>query len=398
MEMIGKTKLDTLCDLCILKLGKLRSLPLVVFMNFSYLIAPFLVYGCSELGQPIHASFPASNLVQEISFDLDSIISLAPGSDNWAVTWGKDGSQYVTWGDGGGFGGDNAKGRVSLGVGQISGPPDDMQVRNIWGGFNSHSPATFTGKSYGIISIDDDLWLWNTGSTSDSSAFREQRLFHSSDQGKSWVPAGVSFTLKDFGEGPVFYAPSFLQFGQGYQHNVDSFVYIYAPEAETEVWDVQIPGKISLIRVNKDKIADRSAYEFFKGFDDQGNPSWTHNLDLRKPVFEDINGVMRTSVTYNTGLKRYILITQQISRFKDKGYMGIYESKFPWGPWSTISFASPWNMGLQRGEKSVYWNFSNKWTSKDGKNFYMIYTGPGSDEFGLVKGHFILKKTETIMK
>ncbi len=31
--------------------------------------------------------YPASSIIRSVSFDFDTHISLAPGSDNWPVTW-----------------------------------------------------------------------------------------------------------------------------------------------------------------------------------------------------------------------------------------------------------------------------------------------------------------------
>jgi len=58
------------------------------------------------------------SVLQEPSHRLDQLglgrrSYRANGSDLWPVTWGKDGNVYTFFGDGGGFGGDNQRGRVS---------------------------------------------------------------------------------------------------------------------------------------------------------------------------------------------------------------------------------------------------------------------------------------------
>ena len=107
------------------------------------------------------------------------------------------------------------------------------------------------------------------------------------------------------------------------------------------------------------------------------------DLTLRKAVFKDTKntttntgGVMRTSVTYNAGLGRYILTTQQVKRTTPGAYIGIYDAPNPWGPWTTVLFADAQTVGLQGSgdPKTVFWNFSNKWTSSDGKNSVIVYT------------------------
>lgn len=337
-------------------------------------------------------SYPKSTYIKDIHFDLESIVELAPGSDNWAITWGDDGHQYTTWGDGGGFNGNNQRGRVSMGVARIEGAPDNFKGINIWGGYNGIASANLGGGSYGILSISSSLWLWKTGDIrSGNSSFKKQSLFYSEDHGISWEPTSVIYLRTEFKDNNGFYAPTFLQFGPGYKDSRDNYVYAYAPEIKGDEWEVQFPGEITLMRVLKNKLTNKVAYEFYAGNDNQNQPQWTLNKDERQPVFSDYRGVMRTSVTYIKGLKRYILITQQISRFKkNDGLIGIFEAKEPWGPWLEVLVTSPWELGLQNGKKTVFWNISNKWTSSDGQNFSLVYTGPSKDSFGVINGSFEL--------
>ena len=314
--------------------------------------------------------------------------ALAPGSDNWAITWADDDRQYATWGDGGGFGGTNSDGRVSLGVARIEGDANSPTMGNVWGGKDAERPARFEGKSYGLISIDAVLYLWRTGDGSDGAAFEIQDLYRSSDRAASWNAVGVKFTPKDFPDSKGFFAPTFLQFGQDYRGARDEYVYIYAPENKNGRWTVQTAGEITLIRVRKEKIANRSHYEYFAGLDADQDPTWTRNIADRKPVFRDAeNGVMRTSVSYNPGLRRYLLTTQQVSRYLiGNGHIGIYDAPEPWGPWTTVFLDNAWCTGLQSGWKTVFWNFSNKWLSPDGKDFVLVYTG--DDTWSTLKGSF----------
>jgi len=355
------------------------------------------------LGTPFYswaqsAPFPASTVITGVNWDLSSIQSEASGSDNWVLTWAEDNHQYTSWGDGGGFGGTNSDGRVSMGVGRVEGSKDSYQGFNVWGGKNPESPATFAGKAYGILSIGGVLYMWRTGDGSNGSAFTLQEVYQSTNHGASWQYAGVRFTPSDFPSSKGFYAPTFLNFGKDYQGARDSYVYSYAPENLNDNWNVQKPGKITLMRVLQSQITQKSAYEYFAGTDGDGASIWTSTIANRVPVFEDSgNGVMRTSVSYNPGLGRYILMTQQVDRLEsDNGYMGIYDAPEPWGPWTTVLFASPWSLGIQNGSKTVYWNFSNKWLSANGENFVMVYTGPGADSWGTIEGSFTVGNPDTI--
>lgn len=338
------------------------------------------------------SQFPPSPVVSGITFNFATLDERAPGSDNWAITWADDDHQYTTWGDGGGFGGSDDSGRVSLGFARVEGPKNSYQGINVWGGYNAENPPQFTGKSYGIISIDGEMWMWRCGDASGPSAYDFQELYKSTDHSATWVNQGVSFSKQsDFNDSfPLFYAITFCQFGKDYNNARDNYVYMYAPEAyANNNFDVQYPGQISLMRVDKSQLSNKAAYKFFAGLDQGGNPLWTSSLSNRKPAFEDsVNGVQRTSVSYNEGLGRYFLITQQISKNKNSnGHIGIYDAPEPWGPWTTVLFENAWTLGLQTYYRNVYWNFSNKWLSSDGKDFVLVYTGQG-DEWGTIEGTF----------
>jgi hypothetical protein len=151
------------------------------------------------------------------------------------------------------------------------------------------------------------------------------------------------------------------------------------------------------MRVLKSEITQKSSYEFFAGLDGNSSPTWTGNVSSRKPVFEDkVNGVMRTSVIYNAGIKRYLLTTQTVSRYSNSNFhIGIYDAPEPWGPWTTVLLKNAAESGLikQGYWKTVFFNFSNKWTSSDGKNWVMVYTD--EDNWATMEGVFTLNDGTT---
>ena len=224
--------------------------------------------------------------------------------------------------------------------------------------------------------------------------FRQTELWRSTDHGLNWDFSGVRWT---FDGSSGFFCPTFCQFGRDYQGG-GQFVYIYAPEVTSSVsepWNVQKPGRICLLRCKRHLLEDINNYQYFSGLSENGRPIWTSEINDRNPVFKDVrNGVMRTSVLYNPGIKRFLLITQHVSRHhSENGHIGIYEAPSPWGPWKSVLFADPWSLGLQEVDqkrKTVYWNVSSKWLSSDGRRFVLVYTGPGSDQWGTVEGEFTI--------
>lgn len=322
--------------------------------------------------------YPPSPVITDIVFDWSTHKRHASGSDNWPVTWADDDHQYTSWGDGGGFGGTNSDGRVSLGIARVEGPWDNYSGYNVWGGKNGANPAQFSGKSYGIVSVDGVLYMW-VGPGSNTVSYDEARIARSTDRGATWLKASWAF-LKS----TKLIMPTILQFGKDYAGARDGYVYSYfiRLQGNPSSLGVHKPGMIDLARVPKDKIMDQASYEFFAGLDAGGSPRWTSDQSLRQPVFQNPEGVGWTvAVSYNQGLKRYILTTEHTESFK--GNLGIFDAPEPWGPWTTVAYYTNWSAS------TFFWNFSNKWLSSDGKSFTLIYTGLGSnDSWNTVRGSF----------
>lgn len=154
--------------------------------------------------------YPPSEVITDATFDRATHDRRAPGSDNWPMTWADDGHQYTSWGDGGGFGGTNSNGRVSLGVGRVEGDFDGYSGFNVWGGLSPETPATFDGKSYGLISIEGVLYMW-VSPGSNTAGYARATLYSSDDHGLIWTAADWSFT-----DGDDLVFPTILQFGRDY--------------------------------------------------------------------------------------------------------------------------------------------------------------------------------------
>lgn len=326
------------------------------------------------------APYPPSPVMAGVHFDFATHERRAPGSDNWAITWADDDHQYAAWGDGGGFGGTNADGRVSLGVARIEGASENYQGFNVWGGKNAENSAKFGGKSYGMLSVGGVLYMW-TGPGSDATSYREARLHKSRNHGATWSKADWAFAKAD-----RLIMPTFCQFGRDYSGARDHYVYVYAIrlQGDPAKLNVHKPGQIDLLRVPKNKLMERAAYEFFAGLDAGDQPTWTKDLAARRPAFEDPRGVgWCFSVSYNAGLKRYVICTEHDASFQ--GNLGMFDAAEPWGPWTTAGYYQNWG----KFGPTFFWNFPNKWLSQDGKSFTLIFTGVGAnDSWNTLRGRF----------
>jgi hypothetical protein len=327
--------------------------------------------------------YPPSPVIRGVTFDDSTARTLAPGSDIWPITWADDGHLYTSWGDGGGFGGTNQDSRVSFGVARIEGGRRDYRGINLAGGKNAPHPAPFIGKSEGILALRDTLYLWRDGDGSSPGYFKFIALWRSDDHGATWRDVGVRFGKNDgdFGADDAgIFAPAFCQFGQAYSGARDNYVYVYAPDSiDPSHWHIRLPGRINLLRVPRQKVESKVDYEFFAGL--HGTPRWTKDPAQRKPVWLDAKqGTHRMAVSYNPGLKRYLLTT--ITQNRD-GWMSIYDAPEPWGPWTHVHTEfEPERWGTY----TILFTFVNKWLSSDGRDFVIVHTK--DDRWATIEGRF----------
>ena len=358
-------------------------------------IATLLLQACRETPYMQHSPYPQSSLVDSVTWDEASIVTAAKGSDLWPVTWAADDQVYTAWGDGGGFGGDNRRGRVSMGFARLAGSPPALQAINVNGGVNSEAEANWDcrdcGKTAGIISIDGRLYAWVNEQEGDIVA--DLRLWWSDDRGAHWQRASWHFPDP---LDPTFFPATFLNYGRDYAGATDDYVYIYGARW---IWTQGGESDIYLMRAPKQRLTERSGYEFFAGLAQDGQAEWSDDIRARAPVFSDPNGVNNTGLTnviYNAPLKRYILTSShrppQESVRTALGRLGIFDSPTPWGPWTTIAYHERW-LGIDDQVDALNYDISTKWLSEDGRTFWMTFSGTGEyDRFNLIKGRLRLTR------
>ena len=352
--------------------------------------------------QTIQAPYPSSPVVRAMKLDWSTHKRFAQGSDNFQLTWADDNHLYGAWGDGGGFGGTNEDGRVSLGVARVEGPWNNYRRYNVWGGKHAENPAQFKGKSWGMICIKGVLYMWVVPDYSEDGKiwhYTEARLAKSTDHGAHWTKANWAFF-----ESEKLIIPTICNFGKNYAGARDNYVYHYfiCPQDNLPPCDmkrvaesliVHKPGRIYLARVDKDKIFDgRDNYKFFTGLNKNGSPRWG-GISAKQPVFKDKNGTgWCMSASYNPGVGRYILCTEHTE--SSKGNLGIFDAPDPWGPWTTVEYIDGWGKGHVE-MNTFFWSYPTKWLSEDGREFTLVFTGAGrglnNDSFNTIRGRFALR-------
>lgn len=343
----------------------------------------FLLWPRPSLRSP----YPRSDYITGITWNF-SYPRLAPGSDLWPVTWAVDDNMYCIWGDGGGFGGTNKLGRVSLGVGRISQYPGNYpdNVANVMGGYNPEggNQAQFGGKSNAILSVNGTLYAIvgvapGVKGISTYGGVHENRLMWSDDFGKTWQYA--NWTYAD-AQTPDLTPVSFINFGRDYAGARDNYVYLLG---NVPYWSPLADSSYStyLIRVPRDQLKRQNSYEYFAGFDVSDNPTWSSNKNAKSPIFTGRAGRLG-EVFYNIPLKRYIGVAA-----KSIGEVAFYEASEPWGPWRLIEKYS--NLNNLGATEYLGYHVLPKWTSADGRTVWFCYSSTGElDSFNLAKATFTL--------
>lgn len=119
-------------------------------------------------------------------------------------------------------------------------------------------------------------------------------------------------------------------------------------------------GGVQLMKVPADvaSVEDPSAYRYFAGTDDYGEPIWSEEMDDAQTIVEATVGEL--SVMYSDYLERWIMT------YSDAGNAVIREGLSPWGPWG-----DPIEMISVRDYEGLYSPYLEpRYVDDDGRTVY----------------------------
>jgi hypothetical protein len=304
--------------------------------------------------------------------------------DNWSITWVEGDLQITSWGDGPGF--DEKPPRLSLGFARIFGDPPNVRGEDFSTDIDTPQGGGSSAiKTSGLLLVDGVLYMWvRNYRPPGSDDYTNARLGWSKNRGTNWTWADWHFA-------DTFGCPEFLQFGPNYAGARDDYVYI-ASQANDSAYGYS--PDIVLARMPKRKVPNRDSYEFFAGFNSVGESAWSGDIQQRKPIFTDPNGTQRIAITYNAGLKRYVLTTSHRppgSKATHTAALGVFDAPEPWGPWTTVSYQTDWS-GTNR---SYHHKFPTRWMSLDGRTMWLLYSGLDGDLYSFCLKKATLRVSET---
>ncbi len=237
------------------------------------------------------------------------------------------------------------------------------------------------------------------------------KLIYSPDNGRTWCNQDGSVPVRwesweerskrnmvFFKEpGDAFSLLTVLQMGKNYQHNTDGFVYVYAPNGNTE----GSMNQLVMFRVPKDRILDRQAYEFFADRSADGKPKWSRRVEDRGVVHTFPSGwvnqhthpyawqgvayytfpwAWHPSVVYYAPLGLYLMANWGMGYsptghwFGKPSYLGFWTAPQPWGPWTQVHEETAWTPAGDVGARAYQPQIAPKWIAKDGKSFWLVWT------------------------
>ena len=345
--------------------------------------------------------------IQSLKLLDDTILRLGGNGDNWHMSWAADDKQYVSLCDGRGFGGmrqENFNSRMYA----ISGdPPAGVKFE-----YMATYPDLVNGPgrqfsryyNFGTLALGPNLYQYlstpNVPFSEKMPRFVGAKLIHSPDSGKTWhnqdgsTPVvwekweerskkNMAFFEED---GETFALITVLQFGKDYRANKDGFVYLYAPNGNTE----GTMNQLVLCRVPKNRITDRGAYEFYAG-KGSGNDEakWSKDIRDRSPVHTFPAGwvnrhihpyAWHPCVVYYEPTGEYLManwgmgIDEKGMWFGKPSYLGFWTSPHPWGPWKQVHEDTEWTPGGDGAARCYQPQVAPKWIAADGKSFWLVWT------------------------
>lgn len=338
----------------------------------------------------------------------ETVVRLGGVGDNWHMTWANDDIQYVALCDGEGWPDMPQTGEYNSRLYTISGNPprptfgylpDYPDLVNTW-----NTPNSSRYYNFGILALDGFIYQFLTCPNhpflgEPEPRFVGAKLIYSPDNGRTWCnqdgSSPVRWELWDersrenmvfFEEpGDAFSLLTVLQMGMNYRDNTDGFVYVYAPNGNTE----GTMNQLVMFRVPKDRILDRQAYEFFAGRSADGKAAWSDCVADRSPVHTFPSGwvnkyihpyAWHPSVVYYSPLGLYLMANWGMGCSPDghwfgkPTYLGFWTAPQPWGPWTQVHEETAWTPAGEQGAQAYQPQIAPKWIADDGLSFWLVWT------------------------
>ncbi len=308
----------------------------------------------------------------KITWQSSTLKQSGVGGDLWPTTWGSDDRLYTAWGDGAVVCGS----KVQWGIAALSGTTPNANLTKVYckpvnsGKGKVSGIVAAQGKLYAVVNNQDRAWP--------NPSFS---LYQSLDLGRTWKKTSVSWTGNTGDIRPT----GFVQFGKN-ATSTDGYIYFIANKAE----GLSSADSIYMFRVPAGSILNKSLYQSYVG---DGTTSVWKAGAVPTPIFVDsAKGVAGGDITYNPGLKTYLLAAPH----GQGDQIGVFSGPNPFGPWTTVDYRDGW-LGIRGGEY-LGMRFPIKWMSQSGLSIWTIFSCYGSTTCGKFHDRFNLMRANLSLR
>jgi hypothetical protein len=344
---------------------------------------------------PPDCPFPKSTVITGIGFT--GRHRKYTGADTWYPSWAANGNMYSPWTDGAVNGVLSSSGLIwtqspRTGYATIIGD-DPLHLQIADAGTYADYPLPYEGRYPCGSLVYDGVWYYGTYCLLDSDGDPSKGLnwdilgpcvgFRTStDYGLSWRDSPCTPARPLFGEpakrgGPVkMGTPHFVDFGKNMQYSPDGKAYLVG-HGVTDPDPMPRPANLSwgtgdqiyLVRVPPSvrNINDLSKYEFFAGHDASGEPVWVSDFSGIRPLVDWNNNCGCVTMTYNPGLKKFVLCITDAVNTISRTNTYLLESDRITGPWKLAVYMRHF------GEQAYFVNIPSKFISPDGRTAWLCY-------------------------
>ena len=340
----------------------------------------------------------------------ESVLRLGGVGDDWHMTWADNDKQYVSLCDGRGFPGmphfDEEGFEYNARAYAVTGHPPDVTFEFLPGYpdlINTGGTGSRRYYGFGILALDNCIYHFlctpNRTFSEPESRFVGVKLIYSPDHGVTWLNQDGSTPVvwepweeRNTGNMLFFNEPdeafsliTVLQMGKNYEHNRDGFVYLFAPNGNTD----GTMNQLVVCRIPKDRILDRGSYEYFVSRRPDGTAEWSPRIEDRGVVHTFPTGWVNkelhpwawvSGVVYNAPLGLYLMTNSGNGCAADGGwfgkpsYLGFWTAPEPWGPWTQVSEEDAWCPADDSDARAYSPQIPPKWMAGDGTSFWFNWS------------------------
>ena len=351
---------------------------------------------------PADCPFPRSETLVGVAFT--GRHAEYTGADTWYPCWAEDGHLYSPWTDGtvNGLGSTSAGEAATTGHAKIVGD-DPLKLTVTDEGVFPSSPRPYEGRYPCGSLVHEGVWYYGTYCLHPSGGVPRDGVTYnwpwlgpfvgfrwSTDFGKTWQQSPCTPEKPLFGEQalqgePVkIGAPHFVDFGRAMQHSPDGKAYLVAHGASDGMnrrfaYNSWITAdQVYLIRVvpSIQNMNDATKYEFFAGLSDRGEAVWTSDFAQIQPIAQWRDHAGCVTMTYNPGLKKYLLCVTDGGNTVSRYHTYLLESDAITGPWRLVAYLGNF------GEQAYFVNIPSKFIGSDGRSLWLCYAANFSSGWG----------------